>query len=500
MILGYKHNMPIRQKIKNITTIAVTACGILASFSFSHISSATGFDVITMKNGDIHNGTAALERFTIKTSYGGVSIPYISMEKLTLGGIYGRDEIRTRMGELFSGKITDSEVMALRDSGPILPLDIADIAVIEFSPRQKIPANIPPSDAIETHSGDRFTGWILTKDYLLKSATSMQILDREKIRIIDIDSDRDQKVTSVQLTSGNGERFQGELLLQNIGVKTRYGETLDISLSQLSTLTFGSNGMTSKQNFHYRRNLDPSALIRDRMADGIPGPELIILQGGKFQRGDLQGDGDGDERPPINIKLKPFAIGIYEITFDEYDLFCADSGRDMPDDEGWGRGRRPVINVSWEDASAYTLWLSRKTGHSYRLPSDAEWEYAARAGTKTRFWWGQEVEKHRANCEGCGSIWDGEKSAPVGRFPPNRFGLHDSAGNLFEWVADCLHDDFSQDPSDGSPVDRPDCGKRIIRGGAWSFPPKEIRSANRWRDFPTRRSDDTGFRVVRELK
>ena len=169
-------------------------------------------------------------------------------------------------------------------------------------------------------------------------------------------------------------------------------------------------------------------------------------------------------------------------------------------DQAWGRGNRPVINVSWLEAQAYVDWLSAQTGQPYRLPSDAEWEYAHRAGATTRFPWGDDSGQARANCEGCGSIWDGDKSAPRGRFEANAFGLYDTAGNVFEWVADCFTDRFSSAPADGSPVDKPGCGKRVIRGGAWSFPPHEIRSANRWRDFPSRRSDDTGFRLALDLK
>jgi formylglycine-generating enzyme required for sulfatase activity len=196
------------------------------------------------------------------------------------------------------------------------------------------------------------------------------------------------------------------------------------------------------------------------------------------------------------VQLQPFAIGVHEVTFDEYDRFCADTGHRKPDDQGWGRGGQPVVNVSWEDANAYAAWLSRRTEQRYRLPSDVEWEYAARAGSVSRFWWGDDPQPYRANCADCGSLWDGEQSAPVGRFPPNPFGLHDTAGNVFEWVADCWQESFvavSAAAGDGV------CGKRVIRGGAWSFPAREIRSANRWRDFPTRRSDDTGFRLVREL-
>lgn len=125
---------------------------------------------------------------------------------------------------------------------------------------------------------------------------------------------------------------------------------------------------------------------------------------------------------------------------------------------------------------------------------------ALRGGTTTRYWWGNDVGNAKANCEGCGSLWDGEKTTVVGKFYPNHFGLHDTAGNVFEWVADCLHSSFSEAPIDASPIDKPNCGKRVIRGGAWSFQAKEIRSTNRWRDFPSRKSDDTGFRVVREQK
>jgi formylglycine-generating enzyme required for sulfatase activity len=229
------------------------------------------------------------------------------------------------------------------------------------------------------------------------------------------------------------------------------------------------------------------------------GPRLIALGGGAFSRGDLQGDGDGDEQPPVKVQLAPFAIGIYEVTFDEYDQFCEDTGYPKPDDQAWGRGSRPVVNVSWEDAKAYLEWLSRRTEQRYRLPTDAEWEYAARAGTSSRYWWGNEPAPYRANCAECSSLWDGEKSAPVGRFLPNPFGLHDTAGNVFEWVEDCWVDNFSELSLDGKVPDQTACGKRVIRGGAWSFPVKEVRSANRWRDFPSRSSDDTGFRVVREL-
>ncbi|MCP4125640.1 MAG: formylglycine-generating enzyme family protein [Gammaproteobacteria bacterium] len=491
--------MPTIQKIHKQIHTAFITFALITTFVPSEGFAANGFDVITMQNGDIHNGTAALERFGIETPYGNISVPYLFMQQLTIGTTDGRDSIKTKAGDIFFGRIINTEITTLRQAEPTLPLQVSSIAVIDFSPLQQRGAGDQPPDAIETDNGDRFSGRIIASDYILQGTDSVSMLGRDKIHIIDLDTVDDSNTHRAQITTHDGEAIQGKLLASTIKTKTRYGQTLEIPLTGVSTLAINVKQLAVATDFHFRREIDPANLFQDQMADGTPGPLMAILPGGEFQRGDLQGDGDGDETPPIHIKLKPFAIGLYEITFDEYGLFCADTRHDMPEDEEWGRGRRPVINVSWKDAQAYTQWLSNKTGHNYRLPSDAEWEYATRGNTNTRYWWGQQVGQTHANCEGCGSIWDGEKSSPVGRFSPNGFGLHDTAGNVFEWVADCLHDDFSQDPTDGSPVDRPDCGKRIIRGGAWSFPPKEIRSANRWRDFPTRRSDDTGFRVARDL-
>jgi len=492
--------MPILREISIQIRTSITICILLAAQIHAHTAAATGFDVITMQNGDIHIGTAALETFSITTADGRVSIPYLSMQKINIGNTASRDEIYTRFGERFSGEISDTEIMALRHSGPALPLAVADIASIEFSPQQQATPDNAPPDGIELTNGDRFSGRILSGDYLVKGKTSIHIFQRDDINIIDISSVADQPGSQVQLTSNNGEIVQGQLVSTSIRARTRYGQTLSLPLAGLSLLAFNLGHLAAASDFHFRRTIEPSSLIQDHMVDGTPAPVMAILPGGQYLRGDLQGNGDEDERPPVTMQIKPFAIGLYEITFNQYQMFCIDTGRELPDDQEWGRNRRPAINVSWEDATAYSQWLSRKTGYNYRLPSDAEWEYAARGNSKTRYWWGQLVDRPRANCEGCGSIWDGEKSSPVGRFLPNGFGLHDTAGNVFEWVADCLHDDFSQDPKDGTPVDRKACGKRIIRGGAWSFLPKEIRSANRWRDFPTRRSDDTGFRVARDLR
>ena len=188
-------------------------------------------------------------------------------------------------------------------------------------------------------------------------------------------------------------------------------------------------------------------------------------------------------RPPRHLVTfaEPFAVGVYEVTFTQWDA-CHQAGgcSHDPDDEGWGRGTRPVVDVSWHDAQEYVRWLSSETGQDYRLLSESEWEYVARAGTTTRYWWGDEIGRNRANCDGCGSSWDGRQTAPVGSFRANAFGLHDMHGNVWEWVQDCLHDDYSGAPADGRAwMVGGNCSSRRLRGGSWEDLPEYLRSANR---------------------
>ena len=171
-------------------------------------------------------------------------------------------------------------------------------------------------------------------------------------------------------------------------------------------------------------------------------------------------------------------------------------------DSGWGRGRRPAINVSWDDAQAYVKWLSSITGKPYRLLSEAEYEYAARAGTETAYPWGDDIKlngKAMANCVGCGSQWDGEQTAPVGSFAANQFGLYDMVGNVWEWAEDCWNESYQGAPADGSAWTSGDCSRRIIRGGSWNDNPVLLRSAYRLRNNAGGRDVSLGFRVARTL-
>jgi formylglycine-generating enzyme required for sulfatase activity len=233
-------------------------------------------------------------------------------------------------------------------------------------------------------------------------------------------------------------------------------------------------------------------------------PEMVSIKPGKFQMGSPateKGRFD-DEGPQHMVAIaQPFELGRYEVTFDEYDRFAEAEGRKKPDDSGWGRGKRPVINVSWQDAQDYVTWLSARTGKRYRLPTEAEWEYAARAGTTTAYWWGNDLGQNHANGGGGGSQWDSKQTAPVGSFKPNPFELYDTAGNVYEWVQDCWHGSYSGAPADGTAWlgTEEECKFRVVRGGSWYIYPQYLRSAYRIRNGSDVAFNYLGFRIARAL-
>jgi formylglycine-generating enzyme required for sulfatase activity len=240
------------------------------------------------------------------------------------------------------------------------------------------------------------------------------------------------------------------------------------------------------------------ATVRDRFADGSAGPLLVVISAGSYGMGSRGLTGEADEQPEHQVHIGGFLIGANEATYADYDRFVRATGRRFPDDFGWGRGRRPVVDVSWSDAQAYAQWLSRQTGHRYRLPSEAEWEYAARGGTKSTYWWGHAPESGRALCFDCGTTWDGRSTAPVGSFDPNPFGLYDTAGNVVEWTQDCYHTSYDGAPIDGSAWTSGACAAHVARGGAFNRPAKSMRSAARIQFPPDTRVNMLGFRLVRD--
>lgn len=237
----------------------------------------------------------------------------------------------------------------------------------------------------------------------------------------------------------------------------------------------------------------------------IPGLVLVEIPAGSFEMGSLNRSGERDEKPVRRVSVRRFAMMKHEVTFEQFDRYAELAGRRKPDDAGWGRGNRPVINVDWNEARAYAEWLSQSTGLIFRLPSESEWEYATRSGSTTIYSWGDTPSHDRANygnefcCSGLASGADQwVNTAPVGSFEPNDFGLGDMHGNVEEWVQDCWNDNYNGAPADASPRLSGHCSRRVVRGGSWSSESTNIRSANRNAGEITRRTSYTGFRLVLE--
>jgi formylglycine-generating enzyme required for sulfatase activity len=240
----------------------------------------------------------------------------------------------------------------------------------------------------------------------------------------------------------------------------------------------------------------------ESFCDGPDFPEMVVLPAGEFLMGspeDEEGRGPY-EGPQHRVRIaRPFAIGRYPLTFAEYRRFCAATGRREPDDQGWGKGLAPVVNVSWEDAQAYMAWLSRETGRDYRLPSEAEWEYACRAGTTTRYSVGDRITAKDANYSEAGI----DRTSKVGAYPPNPWGLYDMHGNVWEWVEDDWHDNYKGAPVNGSAWQDTGAGSNrhlcVLRGGSWDDDAGICRSACRYCLIIGNRRSHVGFRVARTL-
>ncbi len=238
-------------------------------------------------------------------------------------------------------------------------------------------------------------------------------------------------------------------------------------------------------------------------------PEMVRIAGGWFQMGCVSNRGCKDNEKPVHdVQVASFEIGKHEVTFDEWDR-CYEAGgcSQRLSDQRWGRGKRPAINVSWKDTQEYVKWLSQQTGIQYRLPSEAEWEYAARAGTTGSYSFSGKISVEKANYDGNYTFDRSpegifrEQTLPVGSFPPNPWGLYDIHGNAWEWVQDCLHENYDGAPSIASAwTTDGDCGKRGLRGGSWNSQPSNLRSANRGWFITDHHYFIDGFRLIRPLQ
>jgi formylglycine-generating enzyme required for sulfatase activity len=255
--------------------------------------------------------------------------------------------------------------------------------------------------------------------------------------------------------------------------------------------------------------------------DGADLPEMVVIPAGEYTMGspDSAPQRDANEGPRHRVRIgHALAVSRYEVTVGEFARFVADTHHVTGDvcytyqDGGYAdRSPRtwrrptggedasdalPAMCLTWSDAQAYAAWLAQRTGRPYRLMSEAEYEYANRAGSTTTYWWGDEIGTNRANCNGCGSVWDLKQIAPAGSFAPNPFGLYDTSGNAWSWMADCWNDSYADAPTDGSAKLTGDCATRTVRGGGWSTHAWILRTARRVGDAAAGRHGTVGFRVA----
>jgi len=252
--------------------------------------------------------------------------------------------------------------------------------------------------------------------------------------------------------------------------------------------------------------------------DGADLPQMVVVPAGEYSMGSptTEYNHQSYEAPLHRVRIAySFAVGKYPVTVAEFARFVADTGYDAGDscftsESGQqprsGRSWRqpsfpqtndhPAVCLNWNDAQAYVAWLAKKTGRPYRMMSEAEFEYANRAGSTTTFWWGDDIGKNHANCNGCGSQWDRKMASPERSFPPNPFGLYDTAGNAWSWMADCWNDSYVGAPADGSPWVTGDCTTRTVRGAGWSTNYWILRAARRVGDAAAGRHGTVGFRVA----
>lgn len=287
--------------------------------------------------------------------------------------------------------------------------------------------------------------------------------------------------------------------------KGRYSSLVKLKIKQLKETKVAIGIYPKKKPF--TRSSKPGDTFKD--CDDCP--EMVVVPAGEFMMGSKEDEQSrqDDEGPRRKVKIQNiFSVGKFEVKFHEWDACVKDGGclTYLPSDQGWGRLNRPVINVSWEDADLFVSWLSRKTGKIYRLLTEAEWEYVARAQTQTPFWWGHTISTYQANYNGnysyIGSVGKyRKKTVPVDSFVPNAFGLYNVHGNVLEWVEGCWDNNYLGAPKDGTVENHlGDCSKRILRGGSWFHPPNYLRSAQRLMAEKDYRHESIGFRVARTLK
>ena len=290
--------------------------------------------------------------------------------------------------------------------------------------------------------------------------------------------------TKIHITTLDGKQFSAELLSKTILIKDESGKTSSLSFSDITKISL------------IAQNLDP--ILEHPLLNDL-NIKMILIPEGKYMMGDINATGYDNEKPAHKVILSAFLMQKKEVTTAQYLAYLRSAKRPIPKALLTAPADTPVSKVNWQEAQRFTQWLSQKTGLVFSLPSEAQWEYAARAGGMSDYSWGDVIGSNNAVCDGCGSKWDSVSSAPVGSFPANAYGLNDMHGNVWEWTQDCWHDNYDNAPDNGSAWNQGKCRKKVLRGGSWTNEKENLRTSTRFRGFSIKRDQDIGFRIVQKI-
>ena len=463
-------------------------------------------DILLLRNGDKLTGTVMNNSFSIRTSYAHIDIDSKYIAGINLeGGANNIESIITVNNNRFSGFIDDAFISFKLTNGPQLEIRREKVLKIVFRQRPQETAGMKWRQFMQLKNGDYFHGQILTQDITISTTYAKIPLDFATTESITLIGDANP-LTTVKMT--NGDTVQGILETEDIEIELDVGSVIEVYQDRIDRIFFKEG---------YIPDSIPSIIMSRPNAAG----NFVLVEKGSFTMGDTWGGGDSDEKPTHKVTFSyNFYIGKYETTFDEYDAFCEATGRSKPGDEGWGRGDRPVINVSWNDAIAYCNWLSEKeklpkaydnNGNlldkdgkvttdpskvfGYRLPTEAEWEYAARGGNKSKGY-------KYSGSDNVGDVaWydsnSGNKTQEVGKKAPNELGIYDMSGNVWEWCSD-WYGNYSSS-AQTNPYNSTAGSLRVNRGGSWGNIAARARVAIRYFDSPASSYSYLGFRICRTV-
>ncbi len=460
--------------------------GFLGLFAITTSGLADEKDKLILHDGQKLQGRLLLNQVRIETAVGALTLDRSAISEITCPEDAKEPVIiRTHRGDRLSGFLEPWQLEIEAENG-VTPIERNTVKRILLAGASDVDAADQGDHRIILKNGDRLHGRLQES----RLAVGDQPVDLAATVQLDLGEAKDGTPITV-VSNGSAAPNRSEGTFKKIGFRHWSGSDIKVSQAWLASIETDANERLAFQDGH---------------ADGSPCsdcPLMQVIPRGSYLMGspnavDMNRPNEGPVHP-VTI-ANPFALGVHEISFDQWDACRADGVcRNRGADERFGRGSRPAISLSLDDAKQFLTWLSEKTGHAYRLPTEAEWEYAARAGSTTLYYWGDEVGKANAVCESCGTKWDNKRSAPTGSFPSNPFGLHDILGNAWEWTADCWNESYDGAPSDGSAWVEGDCSGHVMRGGAWFSFPVNLRTTTRFRGVVDNRYLSKGLRVARDF-